>query len=187
MVCHAILRVDLVPADVVRLRGDVERRCAERAARLVDFVVDFGGGKRRAEEYPALAALRSGRADALLVVRVPGRCGDSRSSEDLLEARILPAGGTVAWATVPELRGLGLLPPPLGGTSLARQRAASLRDERFPYAAIARWLDSEGYAAPRKGRAHWTTADVVTLLRSPPGGKERGGASEVLEGALGMI
>jgi len=188
VVCHAIWRVDVVPADVVRLRGDVERRCAERAARLVDFVVDFGGVKRRAEEYPVLAYLRSGRADVLLVVRVPapGRRGDWRRSEDLLESRVLPEGGAVAWATVPELRQLGLLPQAVGGASPARRRAASLRGKQFSYAAIARWLDSEGYTAPRRGRVYWTSADVVNLLRSAQGGEEAGGASAVGDGVPGM-
>ncbi|MBL9003690.1 MAG: hypothetical protein JNJ46_05550 [Myxococcales bacterium] len=163
VVCHAILRVDLVPAHVQRLRWDMEQRCEERGARLLDFVVDFGAAKRRADDYPSLSYLRNGRADVLLVVRVP--VFDSRQSGDLLESLAMPDGQAVAWLTVPQLRRLGLLPPAVDVPGLALQRATELRGKRFPFAAIARWLDTEGYAPDNGSREHWTGADVAKLLR----------------------
>ena len=163
VVCHAILRVDLVPAHVQRLRRDMEQRCEERGARLLDFVVDFGAAKRHADDYPSLLYLRNGRADVLLVVRVP--VFDSRQSGDLLESLAMPDGQAVAWLTVPQLRRLGLLPHAVDVPGLALQRATELRGKRFPFAAIARWLDTEGYAPDNGSREHWTGADVAKLLR----------------------
>jgi hypothetical protein len=99
----------------------------------------------------------------LLVVRVP--VFDSRPSGDLLESLAMPDGQAVAWLTVPQLRRLGLLPPAVDVPGLALQRATELRGKRFPFAAIARWLDTEGYAPDNGSREHWTGADVAKLLR----------------------
>jgi hypothetical protein len=52
-VCHAILRIDVVPERVQRLREDVARRCREGDARLVELVVDLGLPKTQPHEYPA--------------------------------------------------------------------------------------------------------------------------------------
>ena len=90
----------------------MELRCEERGARLLDFVVDFGAVKGSVDKYPALSYLRNGRADVLLVVRVP--VFDSRQSGDLLESLAMPEGQAVAWLTVPALRRLSLLPPTVG-------------------------------------------------------------------------
>lgn len=104
----------------------------------------------------------------LLVVRTPvfdaADLVDAEDSADLLESYLLPASQPIAWVTVPALRRLGLLPAAVGLPSFARQRAAELRARRFPLDVIARWLDTEGYAAPTRARDHWTRADVVTLL-----------------------
>lgn len=185
VVCHAILRVDLVPVHVQRLRRDMELRCEERGARLLDFVVDFGAIKGSVDEYPALSFLRNGRADVLLVVRVP--VFDSRSSGDLLESLAMPEGQAVAWLTVPELRRLGLLPTAVSVPGMALQRAEELRGKRFPFAAIARWLDSEGYAPPSEARGHWTSAEVVALLRPADAASERGQMSEASDEAADML
>jgi hypothetical protein len=170
VVCHAILRVDLVPVHVQRLRRDMERRCEERGARLLDFAVDFGALKGSVDEYPALSYLRNGRADVLLVVRVP--VFDSRQSGDLLESLAMPEGQAVAWLTMPELQRLGLLPTAVSVPGMALQRAKELRGKRFPFAAIARWLDTEGYAPPDDRREHWSGADVAKLLRQAGGSSE---------------
>jgi hypothetical protein len=148
----------------------MEQRCEERGARLLDFAVDFGALKGSVDEYPALSYLRNGRADVLLVVRVP--VFDSRSSGDRLESLAMPEGQAVAWLTVPELRRLGLLPSAVSVPGMALQRAEELRGKRFPFAAIARWLDTEGYSPPDSRREHWSGADVAKLLR------EAGGCSE---------
>ena len=131
-------------------------------ARLIEFVVDLGAAKESADEYPALAYLRNGLADVLLAVRVP--IFDSAQSGDLLESSVLPNHQALAWVTVPTLRRLGLLPDAVGLPSFARQRAAELRGRRFTLEAVARWLDTEGYAAPAGGEG-WTRADVAKLLR----------------------
>lgn len=167
VVCHAILRVDVVPAHVQQLRREMEQMCVAKGARLLDFVVDLGSAKDAAAEYPALAYLRNGVADVLLVVRVP--IFDGVPSVDLLESTLLPDDRPIAWVTVPTLRRLGLLPAAVGLPSFARQRATELRGRGFPLDAIARWLDTEGYAAPAGAQPGpgdgWTRADVARLLR----------------------
>lgn len=151
----------------------------------LDFVVDFGAVKGSGDEYPALSYLRNGRADVLLVVRVP--VFDSRQSGDLLESLAKPEGQAVACLTVPDLRRLGLLPPAVGVPGMALQRAAELRGKRFPFAAIARWLDTEGYAPPSEVRGHWSRAEVVALLRSVEAVSERSKIGEASDGAAGML
>ena len=86
VVCHAILRVDVVPAHVQQLRREMEQMCVAKGARLLDFVVDLGSAKDAAAEYPALTYLRNGVADVLLVVRVP--MFDGVPSVDLLESTL---------------------------------------------------------------------------------------------------
>ncbi|PSM30791.1 hypothetical protein BVG81_008695 [Haliangium sp. UPWRP_2] len=162
VVCHAILRIDVVPARVRALETEIRRRCAESDAQLVEFCVDFGKPKRRAEDYPALNYLRSGKADALLIVGVPS--DKPLPPGDLLTSRAL-SGFPMGWLNVPKLRELGLLPPAIGPRSLAAQRAATLRERRFPCDVIARWLDAEGYAAPNDDPGHFTRGDVLKLLR----------------------
>ena len=71
IVCHAILRIDLVPAHVRELESTIRQRCQDSDAQLVDFCVDLGTPKRRPEDYPALSYFRAGKADALLIVCVP--------------------------------------------------------------------------------------------------------------------
>ncbi len=150
---------------------------------MIDFVVDLGIPKDHATEYPALAYLRNGLADVLLVVRAPvfdaADLVDVEDSADLLESYLLPASQPIAWVTVPALRRLGLLPAAVGLPSFARQRAAELRARRFPLDVIARWLDTEGHAAPTRARDHWTRADVATLLE-----EEQEEASEAAHEAL---
>lgn len=77
-------------------------------------MVDLGIPKDHATEYPALAYLRNGLADVLLVVRAPvfdaADLVDVEDSADLLESYLLPASQPIAWVTVPALRRLGLLP-----------------------------------------------------------------------------
>ena len=52
IVCHAILRIDLVPAQVRELEATIRRRCRDSDAQLVAFCVDLGMSKRRSEDYP---------------------------------------------------------------------------------------------------------------------------------------
>ena len=59
--------------------------------------------------------------------------------------------------------------PVIGERSVARQRAAALRERRFPCEVIARWLDAEGYAAPNTDPGHWTRSDVLKLPREARG------------------
>lgn len=165
VVCHAVLRIDLEPQRVRALEAEVERRCAEANARLTAFIVDLGAPKKSPEEYPALDYFRAGKADALMVVRVP--LADHRNHGDLLTEKTLSGGLPLAWVPAYELRRLGLLPPAIGVTSFARLRAAALRELRFPIEAIARWLDAEGYAPLQLKSDHWTQSDVQKLLRIP--------------------
>ncbi len=162
IVCHAILRIDLVPAQVRELEATIRRRCRESGAQLVDFCVDLGTPKRRPEDYPALSYFRAGKADALLIVCVPSDELPPRG--DLLTSRAL-SGFPGAWLAVPKLREVGLLPAAIGSRSIALRRAISLRERRFPCDVIARWLDAEGYAAPNMEPGHWTRSDVLMLLR----------------------
>jgi hypothetical protein len=162
IVCHAILRIDLVPAQVRELEATIRRRCQDTDAQLVDFCVDLGTPKRRPEDYPALSYFRAGKADALLIVCVPS--DEPLPRGDLLTSRAL-SGFPAGWLAVPRLREVGLLPPAIGSRSVAGQRAAALRERRFPCDVIARWLDAEGYAAPNTDPGHWTRSDVLKLLR----------------------
>jgi len=166
VVCHAVFRSEVVPLHVRRLQQQVESTCAEQGAQLVGFYCDFGLRKEHALDYPALLHLRGGRADALLIVRTPLLC--TSPSHDLLESLCLPPGQPMSWLSVPELRILGLLPKAMRVTSFARLRAAELASRGFPPHAIARWLDSEGFAPPRARRLRWTTHDIALLLRPAP-------------------
>ena len=111
---------------------------------------------------PALSYFRAGKADALLIVCVPSDELPPRG--DLLTSRAL-SGFPGAWLAVTKLREVGLLPAAIGSRSVALQRAAALRERRFPCDVIARWLDAEGYAAPNTEPGHWTRSDVLKLLR----------------------
>ena len=166
VVCHAVFRGEVVPRQVRDLHRQVATTCIEQNAQLVGFYCDFGLPKAHLLDYPALLHLRGGSADALLIVRVP--LLDDSPPQDLLESICLPAGQPMSWLAVPELRVLGLLPKPVRVTSFARLRAAELASRGFPPHAIARWLDSEGFAPPRSGRLRWTTHDIATLLRRTP-------------------
>jgi hypothetical protein len=155
IVCHAILRIDLVPAQVRELEATIRQRCWDSDAQLVDFCVDLGTPKRRSEDYPALSCFRAGKADVLLIVCVPR--DELLPRGDLLTSRAL-SGFPGAWLVVPKLREVGLLPAAIGLRSIAAQRAAGLRERRFPCEVIARWLDAEGYASPNANPGHWTAA-----------------------------
>lgn len=163
VVCHAILRMDVVPDRVRKLKQDVAQRCRDGDARLVEFVVDFGLPKTRPQDYPALNYLRAGAADVLFVVTVPVFA--ARPEGDLLTTKLLADRSPFAWIAVPALRALDLLPPAVGPRSFARPRALTLRERGFPLDAIARWLDSEGYVSPGGAAAEWTRGDVSKLLR----------------------
>lgn len=163
VVCHAILRMDVVPERVRRLREDVALRCREGDAQLVELFVDLGVPKTDPQDYPALNYLRTGAADALFVVCVP--VFGHPANGDLLASKLLEDRRSFAWITVPALRALALLPPAVGPRSLARGRALTLRERGFPLDTIARWLDSEGYLAPDQGLGEWERDDVAKLLR----------------------
>ena len=45
IVCHAVLRIDLVPAQVRELESTIRRRCQDSDAQLVDFCVGLGTPK----------------------------------------------------------------------------------------------------------------------------------------------
>lgn len=111
VVCHANLRIDLVPARVRELEATIRRRCQESDAQLVDFCVDLGKPKRRPEDYPALNDFRAGKADALLIVCMPS--DDPLPRGDLLTSRAL-SGFPAGWLAVPKLREVGLLPQAIG-------------------------------------------------------------------------
>jgi len=163
VVCHAIFRSEVVPQHVRQLHRQVATTCVEQGSQLVGFYCDFGLRKAHPFDYPALLHLRGGRADALLLVRTP--LLDTSPSPDLLETLCLPPGQPMSWFSVPELRSLGLLPRAVRLTSFARLRAAELASRGFPPHAIARWLDSEGFAPPRARHQRWTTHDIAALLR----------------------
>ncbi len=163
VVCHAILRMDVVPERVRRLREDVALRCRDGDAQLVELFVDLGVPKTDPQDYPALNYLRTGAADALFVVCVP--VFGHRADGDLLASKLLEDRRSFAWITVPGLRALALLPPAVGPRSLARGRALTLRERGFPLDTIGRWLDSEGYLAPDQGLGEWERDDVAKLLR----------------------
>lgn len=166
VVCHAIFRSEVIPQQVNSLQQQVASTCSEQGAQLVGFYCDFGLRKQQPLDYSALLHVRSGRADALMLVRTPPL--DTRPAEDLLELLCLPSGQPMAWLAVPELRALGLLPKAVRVTSFARLRAAELASRGFPPHAIARWLDSEGFAPPRSRHLRWTTHDIAALLRTAP-------------------
>lgn len=166
VVCHAIFRNEVIPPQVRRLHRQVATTCIEQGSQLVGFYCDFGLSKEHLLDYPALSHLRGGGADALLIVRVP--LLDEQPSDDLLESLCLPPGQPMSWLPVPELRLLGLLPPPMRVDSFARLRAAELASRGFPSHVVARWLDSEGFAPPRLRQARWTTHDIAGLLRKAP-------------------
>ena len=94
MVCHAILRIDLVPAQVCELEATIRRRCRDSDAQLVDFCVDLGTPKRRPEEYPALSPNTEPghwtRSDVLKLLR------EARSVQPLLLSDE-PRGAPAAW------------------------------------------------------------------------------------------
>lgn len=146
--------------------------------RLGVCVVNAGDGPRPSPSGVSIARFcrrfwggeGNGQADVLLVVMVP--VFDSRPSGDLLESLAMPEGQSVAWVTVPELRRLGLLPTAVSVPGMARQRAEELRGKSFPFAAIARWLDSEGYAPLDSRREHWSGADGAKLLRQAESSSE---------------
>ena len=147
-------------------------RCDERFS--LDLFGDVGTKKESLADVPALLFLHNGVADVLLVVRSADR--EAGRPRDALDALLLTEESPIAWATVPMLRRTGLLPPAIGLPTFARQRAAELRARGLTLDVIARWLDTEGYAAsgadPRPDG--WTRGDVARLLRE----KSRNAAAE---------
>jgi hypothetical protein len=127
----------------------------------VDFCADLGGPKRRPEDYPALSYSPCWQggcvADRLHAKR---RVAAAWRSTDFARCRDFRAR-----LAVPRLREFGLLPAAIGSRSVACQRAAALREHRFPGDAITRWLDAEGYAAANTESGHWTRSDVPKPLR----------------------
>ena len=174
VVCHAILRPDAESASVQALRREIERLCQMRGAILLDLFGDVGTKKESLADVPALLFLHNGVADVLLVVRSADR--EAGRPRDALDALLLTEQSPTAWATVPMLRRTGLLPPAIGLPTFARQRAAELRARGLTLDVIARWLDTEGYAAPGADPRPdgWTRGDVARLLRE----KSRNEAAE---------
>lgn len=148
------------------LRREIERLCQMRGAMLLDLVGDVAVARRSLDDFPALLYLRNGVADVLLIVRSADRDGGQPC--DVLDALLLTEETPIAWATVPTLRRIGVLPPAVGLPTFARQRAAELRARGLTFDVIARWLDSEGYAVPGAdpSREGWTRTDVAKLLRA---------------------
>ena len=141
-------------------------RCEERFS--LDLFGDVGTKKESLADVPALLFLHNGVADVLLVVRSADR--EAGRPRDALDALLLTEESPIAWATVPMLRRTGLLPPAIGLPTFARQRAAELRARGLTLDVIARWLDTEGYAAPGADPRPdgWTRGDVARLLREKP-------------------
>ena len=164
VVCHAILRPDAESASVQALRREIERLCQMRGA-ILFLLGDVGTKKESLADVPALLFLHNGVADVLLVVRSADR--EAGRPRDALDALLLTEESPIAWATVPMLRRTGLLPPAIGLPTFARQRAGELRARGLTLDVIARWLDTEGYAAPGADPSHdgWTCGEVAEMLR----------------------
>ena len=145
VVCHAILRIDVVPARVRALETEIRRRCQDSEAQLVEFCVDFWQAQAPPRGLAALNYLRSGKADALLIVGVPS--DKPLPPGDLLTSRAL-SGFPMGWLSVPKLRELGLLPPAIGPAASPPSAPPPCASAVSPCEVIARWLDAEGYAAP---------------------------------------
>ena len=167
MVGHAVLRPDAESASVRALRCEVERLCQAQGATLLDFVGEVGAARQSLADIPALLYLRNGVADALLAVRRADR--DREQPRDVLDAVLLTEESPIAWATVPTLRCVGWMPPAVVLPTFARPRAAELRAVGLTLEVIARWLDTEGYAALSSDGSldGWTRTDVARLLRTP--------------------
>src|SRR5689334_22138815 len=109
LVVHAIIRIEIFPALVKRLKDQIAALCDQQGMVLADFFIDIGVPKRRPEDYPALDVLRRGQADVLLVSRTPLFSKGKR--RDLLERLCLPVDQPIALVPVARLRELELLPP----------------------------------------------------------------------------
>lgn len=108
LVVHAIIRIEIFPALIKRLKDQIANLCAKQGMVMTDFFIDVGVPKRRPEDYPALDVLRRGQADILLVSRTPLFTKSQR--RDLLERLCLPEDSPIAFLPVARLRELGLLP-----------------------------------------------------------------------------
>lgn len=147
------------------MRAGLVELCAKAGMHLVEIVVDHGPPKRRASEYPALARVARGEADALLVMRsalfTRGR------AVDRLE-RLCPEGSP-GWLTAAALKAAGLLPRRAGLQGAertrrpAKQRAAELRAARLSLRQVVQVLESEGYR--RRGGLSWSVESVAALLQ----------------------
>jgi hypothetical protein len=71
LVVHAIVRIEIYPALIQRLKAQIAALCAKQGMVMTDFFIDIGVPKRRPEDYPVLDVLRRGEADVLLVSRTP--------------------------------------------------------------------------------------------------------------------
>lgn len=161
------------------LGSELSRVCEQEGVMMVDRVVDRGPPKSRGDEYPVLARLQRGDAEALLVVRSPlYRRG---AVVDALEGLSAPAPFT--WLTVDELRKAKLLPAAHAGRRARTprrpavgKRALALRAQGHALRLIGQTLTDEGYRAP-KG-APWSAAQVAKLLGIEVMQGGRGAAAE---------
>lgn len=113
LVVHAIIRIEIFPALIKRLKDQIAGLCAKQGMVMTEFFIDVGVPKRRPEDYPALDVLRRGQADILLVSRTPLFSKGQR--RDLLERLCLPDDTPIALLPVTRLRELGLLPEESAG------------------------------------------------------------------------
>ena len=121
MVCHAILRIDLVPAQVRELEATIRRRCRDSDAQLVGFCADLGTPKRRPEECPALSNFRAGKADAQLIVCVPS---DELPPRGDLRTSLALSGLPGAWRATSSLRKLPVRSVTFSWIQRSRSRGA---------------------------------------------------------------
>ena len=121
IVCHAILRIDLVPAQVRELEATIRRRCRDSDAQLVGFCADLGTPKRRPEECPALSNFRAGKADAQLIVCVPS---DELPPRGDLRTSLALSGLPGAWRATSSLRKLPVRSVTFSWIQRSRSRGA---------------------------------------------------------------
>jgi hypothetical protein len=146
------------------MRAGLVELCAKAGMHLVEIVVDHGPPKRRASEYPALARVARGEADALLVMRsalfTRGRAADRLK-------RLCPEGSP-GWLTAEALREAGMLPrrARVHWTERprrpAKQRADELRAAGLSLRQVVQVLESEGYR--RRGGLSWNEETAGAVL-----------------------
>lgn len=145
------------------LRADLADICRKENLCLLAIVVERGPPKRRASDYPALARLGRGEADAVLVVRSP--LYQREYPADRLE--MLCPEGPSGWLTAKDLTAAGLLPKPRKARPrrpTVERRAAALYAMGLDLRHIGETLTAEGYRHP--DGLPWSSENVAKLIGS---------------------